>query len=71
MDPNRGRTLRWTCGQGPTACRTHEHVFNENGAVIWRVVEGPRKDETAQENESAAANVADDVYVVSYLAASG
>jgi len=71
MDPIRGRTLRWTWTEGPTAGTTHEHVFGEDGSVVWRVIEGPQKGKSAQEKEYAVVRVADDVYAVSYLAASG
>jgi len=71
IDRLRGRTLRWTWTEGPTAGWTHEHVFNEDSTVVWRFIEGPQKGQSAHEKEYAAVKVADDVCVVSYLAASG
>lgn len=67
----RGSTIRWTWEEGPTAGMTHEHVFHEDGTVTWRVVEGPRAGHSATEEEYAALRVAEDVYAVSYRAASG
>src|SRR6267142_1769867 len=66
----RGKTMRWTWTDGPTKGTTHEHVFHEYGTVEWRCTDGPHKGQSAKEAEYAAQKVADDAYVVSYLAAS-
>ncbi len=70
-DPIRGKTLRWTWTEGPVAGTTHEHVFHEDGTVTWRVVSGPQAGHSATEDEYALLQVAEDIYAVSYLAASG
>ncbi len=66
-----GKTIRWTWTEGPVAGTTHEHEFNEDGTVVWRVVEGPQAGHSATEEEYAALEIADGVIAVSYLAASG
>lgn len=70
-DRIRGKTLRWTWTEGIVKDTTHEHVFGTNGTVVWRVLNGPQEGHSAEEKEYSAAKVADDVSVVSYLAASG
>jgi MoaF N-terminal domain len=68
----RGKTIRLTWTDGPTRGMTHEHVFHEDGTVEWRAVGGPQGGQPSNERpEYAAMKVADDVHVVSYLAASG
>lgn len=49
----------------------HEHEFNEDGTVVWRVVEGPQAGHSATEDEYAAVKVADGIFALSYLASSG
>lgn len=71
MDSLRGKTLRWTFADGPTAGTVFEHTFHDDGSVIWRVLDGPGKGHSAQENQYSTVRVADDVHTVSYLAASG
>jgi len=68
----RGKTIRLTWTEGPTKGTTHEHVFHEDGTVEWRAMEKSKKDDMAKERpEYGAIQVADGVYAVSYLAASG
>jgi molybdenum cofactor biosynthesis protein MoaF len=77
----RGKTIRLTWTEGPTKGTTHEHVFHEDGTVEWhdpasaqkgRPGDKPQKGAAAKEKpEYAAMRVADDIYAVSYLAASG
>jgi hypothetical protein len=71
MDSLRGKTLRWTFTDGPGAGTLFEHTFNDDGSVVWRIIEGPGKGASKQEKRYAAAPVAADVHAVSYLAASG
>ena len=71
IDSLRGKTLRWTFTDGPAAGAIYEHTFHEDGTVEWRVTEGPAKGKSARENAYAAVKVSDDVFAVSYLAASG
>lgn len=66
-----GATIRYTWTQGPVAGVTHEHVFGRDGTVVWRVLDGPQKGKEATEKQYAAVKVADDIYAISYLAASG
>ena len=37
----RGRTIRFTWTDGPTAGKTHEHRFHHDGTVEWRAVGVP------------------------------
>ena len=74
----RGKTIRLAWTKGPTQGTTHEHVFHEDGTVEWRdsgARKGPESHQkstgAAERPEYAAVKVAEDVYVVSYLAASG
>ena len=70
-DRIRGKTIRWTFTDGPVAGIPFEHIFNEDGSVVWRGAGGSMKGKSAQEKEYAAVKIADDVYALSYLAASG
>jgi hypothetical protein len=77
----RGRTLRWHWTDGPTKCKTQEHVFHEDGTVTWREIEEPSTaarrrgtDAPAPTPERvpyAAFEVTPDVYAVSYPVPSG
>lgn len=76
----RGRTMRFTWTEGPTKGTTHEHVFHEDGTVEWRDTSSQKARATNKQEKSASANekpkygavrVADEIYAVSYLAASG
>src|SRR4051812_24382625 len=67
----RGRTFRWTWTSGPVKGSTHEHVFNEDGSVIWTCIAGPGKGHSTQEKKYVAEKITDDVFMVSYLSSSG
>jgi phenolic acid decarboxylase len=67
----RGKTIRFTWTDGPTKGQTHEHVFHEDGAVEFRSIDGTQKGKPTKEREYAAMKVAEDVFLVSYLASSG
>jgi hypothetical protein len=74
----RGKTIRLTWTEGPTKGTTHEHVFHQDGTVEWHdaaAAKGsPSKAQASRPKEKpkyAALRVADDIYAVSYLAASG
>ena len=68
----RGKTVRLTWTEGPTRGATHEHVFHQDGTVEWHDAGGAGKGDAVKERPPyAAVEVADGVYVVSYLAASG
>lgn len=70
-DSIRGRTIRWTWTEGPTAGVTHEHVFRSDGTVEWRVLSGPQKGHSAVEDEYEVFEISENVYALSYLASSG
>lgn len=78
--PIRGRTIRLTWTEGPTKGTTHEHVFHEDGTVEWHDAAAPKGGSPGKPQQGASANeraqyaavrVADEIYAVSYLAASG
>lgn len=67
MNPIAGRTLRFIWTSGPTANQTHEHQFNEDGTMTWRVLDGSSKGKSGDEKEYGVVEVANSVYLVSYL----
>jgi molybdenum cofactor biosynthesis protein MoaF len=71
MDSLRGKTVRWSFADGPTAGMVFEHTFEEDGSVVWRIVEGQGKGASRREPRCATVQVSQDVHTVSYLAASG
>jgi phenolic acid decarboxylase len=67
-----GKTLRFTWTDGPTKGETHEHVFHPDGTVEYARLDGGQvKGNYTKEKRYAAVRITDDVYLVSYLAASG
>lgn len=66
-----GRTFRWTFEDGPTAGGTYEHTFDPDGSVQFRKVDGAKEGKPTREKAYASFEVAPDVHLVSYLAASG
>lgn len=68
-DPIRGKTIRWTFQDGPTAGKTFEHTFAEDGSVTYTMAGGSGKG--TREKEYKVARINDDVVAVSYLASSG
>ena len=69
-DPIRGKTIRWTFSDGPTANTEFEHDFRTDGTVVFR---GVGAKEGAKETPVAygAARVSDDIHVVSYKSTAG
>jgi hypothetical protein len=68
----RGKTIRFTWTDGPTKGETHEHVFHDDGSVEYARIDAAKpKGSYTKEKQYAAVRVGDDVYLVSYLAASG
>ena len=74
----RGKTIQFKWTEGPTKGTSHEHVFHEDGTVEWRDAESSeppghsaRRSRPPEKPSYAAIKVADEAYVVSYLAASG
>jgi hypothetical protein len=70
-DRIRGKTFRFSWTSGPTKGSTHEHVFNDDGSVIWTCIAGLGKGHSAHEKKYAAERITADVYLVSYLSSSG
>jgi hypothetical protein len=71
-----GKTIRFIWTEGPTKGSTHEHMFHEDGTVEWydpaqRSGSPGHRKEAAERPPYAALTIAEDVYAVSYLAASG
>lgn len=71
-----GRTFRWTFNDGPTAGKTYEHVFADNGTVTFKEVGGESVQAAEPSMEMpgakyAAFEIAPKVYLVSYLSSHG
>ena len=71
MDSLRGATIRWMFVEPPVAGMKFEHTFREDGTLVWRVIDGPGKGASKEEQRYATMKIAEGVHVVSYLAASG
>lgn len=75
-DPVKGKTLRWSYEDGPTAGKTFEHDFGDDGKVRYRMVNGADKSGgngsmKGERPKYEVASINDDVFAVSYLAPSG
>src|SRR5687768_15165882 len=70
-DPIRGKTLRWTFEDGPTAGTAFEHDFRTDGTVVFRGAGTPKDSAMAPPVPYGSARITDDVQVVSYKATSG
>ena len=74
-DPVKGKTLRWSYEDGPTAGKTFEHDFGNDGRVRYRFADSPEKggdgSMKGERPKYEAASINDEVFVVSYLAPSG
>jgi MoaF N-terminal domain len=80
-DPTiQGKTIQFRWTEGPTKGMTHEHVFHPDGTVEWRDAEPsrsastgkrPGQGEPPERPAYAAVPVADEAFLVSYLARSG
>jgi hypothetical protein len=66
-----GKTIRFIWTEGPTKGKTYEHVFHQDGTVEWHDAGSPRGQQAKERPRYAAIPVADEVYVMSYLADSG
>jgi len=84
MNPLRGKTMRFTFHEGPTKGASYDHTFRDDDTVTWRDSASPKRDEPSEKasvkngksdkeppTEYGSFQVADDVYVVSYLSKSG
>ena len=71
LDSLYGKTLRFTFMDGAMAGVTYDHVFHQDGTVDFSVFDGVANGKPTHEKDSAAVKVADGIFVVSYLGASG
>jgi len=73
----RGKTIRFRWTDGPTKGTTHEHVFHEDGTVVWHDAGAAKASSPADAAPAierpaySASRVAEGAYIVSYLAPSG
>ncbi|HEX6277908.1 MAG TPA: MoaF N-terminal domain-containing protein [Polyangiaceae bacterium] len=74
----RGKTLRFTFEEGPTAGTSYDHTFSAEGTVTWQdpaAAKAAKSEDEGSTKEPATKygsfQVTDDVYVVSYLSKSG
>lgn len=67
----RGKTVRWTFIDPNQPSASYEHVFREDGSVVWTVLDGAQRGRGEQEKAYAAFKVAPNVYVVSYRSKTG
>src|SRR3954465_10317036 len=69
-----GRTMQWRFDTGPTAGKTYEHRFGSDGTVAFSEVGGKAANASSDGQGGpryASFEVAPDMHLVSYLAASG
>lgn len=71
LDPVRGRTIRWTWKEGPDKGSLVEHVFGEDGRMLFRVMNGRHKSTAKVERTYESTRVSPDLYTVSYRTAAG
>ncbi len=67
-NPIRGQRISWKFIDGPTAGKSFEHDFHEDGTLAYKL-EG--SDKSTAEKRYEVAQVAEKVFAVAYLAASG
>ena len=67
-DPFTGRTVRWSYVDGPVKGQTFEHVFGDDGMVVYRA---PGAQATERAIHYEVAKVGDESYAVSYLSTNG
>jgi molybdenum cofactor biosynthesis protein MoaF len=68
-----GRTFTWKFTEGPTAGSAYEHTFLPDGSVEFRKLDeaGVAKGKPTHEKRYGSFEVAPEVHLASYLAASG
>jgi hypothetical protein len=66
-----GRTFRFTWTAEPKNSVTHEHVFHTDGTVSYAPIESDRPPQYKTAKQYGAFEVAEDVFLVSYLDTSG
>jgi hypothetical protein len=70
IDTLRGRTIRWSFTDGPTAGTVYEHVIDDDGSIGFRGADKPGA-ELTRTRSGAAVKISDDVFALSYLSESG
>ena len=69
MNRIEGKTIRWTFSDGPVANERYEHVFDPDGGLTYRKLDGEEESgKGTQVEKYETAEVGDDVVVFSYLA---
>lgn len=62
-----GKTICFHWDDGPTKGMSHEHHFNKDGSLSWKMGE----DKKIKEERYAAFKVSEHVFLVSYLSSNG
>lgn len=76
-NPLAGRVFRWTFSGGPTAGKTYEHTFNQDGTVVFKEVGGAPAPSGGGSGggmpgaKYASFEVAPNTHLVSYLSSHG
>jgi len=77
-NPLAGRIFRWTFSGGPTADKTYEHTFNQDGTVVFKEVGGTPSSGGGGGGGGAmpgakytSFEIAPDTHLVSYLSSHG
>jgi hypothetical protein len=71
IDSLRGRIIRWTFTDGPTAGTTYEHRFGDDGSIGFRGADGSANKAFTPTKTGTVAKVRAGVFAVSYLSDSG
>jgi hypothetical protein len=64
-----GRTFRWTFDGGPTAGKTYEHTFSDDGTVVFKEVGGAAP--AGPGVKYASFEITPQILLVSYLSTHG
>lgn len=71
INPINGKTLRWIWQEGMYGGNSYEAHFQQDGHVSWKITAGPDAGNTATANVYNVQQVANDVFVVSWLQTDG
>jgi hypothetical protein len=63
-----GQIIKWKFEEGPTAGGTYEHVFNADGSVSFRKLDGAAEGKPTRVKKYGSFEVAPAVHLMSYLA---
>ncbi|HVD59253.1 MAG TPA: MoaF N-terminal domain-containing protein [Gemmatimonadaceae bacterium] len=70
-----GRKFNWTFSDGPTAGKTYEHTFANDGTVVFKEAGGSAQQGGSSSqmpgSKYAAFEIAPNIYLVSYLSSHG